>query len=96
MSDLVAKIPQRLLRPARFIFWDVDEVCFFAIPTVLGLLVRSPFIGIAFGYLMFSIWRRLKGNHGISGLLAWLYWWMPEQFGPFRHFPPSHISKYEG
>ncbi len=96
MSELVAKIPQRLLKPTRFLFWDIDELVAFGVPAFLGLFARVPFMGLLFGVILFSIWRRLKGNHGISGLLAWAYWWVPDQVSPFRHFPPSHISDYEG
>lgn len=96
MSELVVKIPQRLMKPTRFIFWDIDEVAMFGVPAFLGLFARVPITGIIFGFVLFAVWRRLKGNHGISGLLAWLYWWVPDYVSPFRHFPPSHISDFEG
>ena len=96
MSDLVAKIPQKLQEQSRFLMFPTDDVLAFAIPTVLGLAVIRPVLGIALGLGAYKIWTMVKGKRGIVGLMAWLYWWIPKSFSPFKSFPASHVETFEG
>ena len=92
----VVKIPQKLQAPKRFLIFAADDFAALCIPVGLGLVIGYTVTGIILGVFLFKLWTRLKGQRGLTGLVAWFYWWMPDFVNPFKSFPASHVDEWRG
>lgn len=92
--DKVVKVEQRLQDPPQFFFLPADEAVAGMFPIVLGLLGRQAFVGFAAGLAFYFIWKRVKGERGLHGLLALLYWITPKEITIYRSFPDSAVSAW--
>lgn len=88
----VIKVEQRLQDLPQFFFLPADEAVAGLFPVVMGLLVRQAFLGFAMGVALYFIWKRVKGERGLQGLLALLYWITPKEMTLYRSFPDSAVS----
>ncbi|WP_372574748.1 type IV conjugative transfer system protein TraL [Ruegeria jejuensis] len=90
----VIKVEQRLQDPPQFFIFPADEAVVAGIPFMLGLLSKQAFVGVGLGIVFFLLWKRVKGERGLSGLLALLYWIIPKEVTIFRSFPDSAVSQW--
>lgn len=88
----VVKVEQRLQDLPQFFFLPADEAIAGLFPVVMGLLGRQAFLGFVAGLVIYFIWKRVKGDHGLHGLLAVLYWITPKEITLYRAFPDSAVS----
>ncbi len=96
MSHDVVRIQQRLQDRGKFLFIATDDALFLIAPIVIGLIGRHPILGAAIGVLSWLAWSRLKGERGLEGLIAAVYWWFPSEAPVFKGFPPSHVQQWRG
>jgi len=94
-QNMLVKIEQRLQDPARFLILPLDEAVFLGLPFMMGLLSRQIIVGSVVAFVVWSVWRRLKGEGGIERLLAAAYWYLPSEIGIFKPFPDSATSVWE-
>ena len=91
----LVKIEQRLQDPPRFLMLPADEAAILGLPVMMGLLSKQIFIGVAFAFLLWVGWKRLKGSGGLDALLAATYWYLPSALRIFDPFPPSNVEVWE-
>ena len=98
MSDNsnTVRIEQKLEVPGRLFFFTTDDAAMFLGPCLVGMLGRSLIPGIVIGLILFSLWRRLKGEGGIERLKAAAYWFLPVELSPYRSFPRSEVVHWKG
>jgi conjugal transfer pilus assembly protein TraL len=94
-KPMIVTIEQRLQDPAQFLILPADEAAFLAFPTMMGILGRQVLLGVAAGLILWSLWRRLKGEGGLEGFAAALYWHLPTRLSGFSPFPDSSVSVWE-
>ena len=90
----VVKVEQRLQDPPQFFFLPADEAVAAIVPIVFGILGKQIFVGAALGIVSYFIWKRVKGERGLTGLLAVLYWIFPKEITPYKSFPDSAVSTW--
>ncbi|KIC21334.1 type IV conjugative transfer system protein TraL [Leisingera sp. ANG-Vp] len=90
----VVKVEQRLQDPPQFFIVPADEAVAGLLPVVMGLLGRQLFAGLAAGLLCYFVWKHVKGERGIQGILALLYWITPKEMTIYRSFPDSAVSSW--
>ena len=98
MSDNsnTVRIEQKLEVPGRLFFFTTDDAAMFLGPCLVGMLGRSLIPGIVIGLILFSLWRRLKGEGGVERLKAAAYWFLPVELSPYRSFPRSDVVHWRG
>ena len=98
MSDNsnTVRIEQKLEVPGRLFFFTTDDAAMFLGPCLVGMLGRSLIPGIVIGLILFSLWRRLKGEGGVERLKAAAYWFLPVELSPYRSFPRSDVVHWKG
>ncbi|QEP30437.1 type IV conjugative transfer system protein TraL [Pukyongiella litopenaei] len=90
----VIRVEQRLQDPPQFFFLPADEAIVAIIPCVLGLMSKKVFVGIGLTIVAYLVWKRIKGERGLTGLLALLYWIIPSEVSPYRALPDSAVSTW--
>lgn len=90
------RIEQRLHDQARFLVFTADEAFFLLFPIVAGLIGRQLILGVVFGAAAYYGWRKMKGESGLSKLIAAAYWMIPHQLSPFRGFPDAAVKFWRG
>ena len=90
------KIEQRLQDPPRFLILPADEAFVLGLPFMMGLISRQAIIGAVVSLVIWSVWRRLKGEGGIERILAYAYWFLPSAMGGFNPLADSSITHWEG
>ncbi|MBF9052275.1 type IV conjugative transfer system protein TraL [Roseobacter sp. HKCCD9010] len=90
------RIEQKLEVPGRLFFFTTDDAAMFLGPCLVGFLGRSLIPGIVIGLILFSLWRRLKGEGGVERLKAAAYWFLPVELSPYRSFPRSDVVHWRG
>lgn len=90
----VVKVEQRLQDPPQFFFLPADEAVGGLFPVLVGLLTRQAFVGFAAGLVLYFVWKRVKGERGLQGLLAILYWIAPREVTLYRSFPDSAVNAW--
>ena len=93
---MIVKIEQRLQDPPRFLMVPADEAAMFAVPLVMGMLGKAIITGLVVGAVLWSVWRRLKGEGGLPGIFGALYWYLPSRIGLFPGLPDSSVPVWEG
>lgn len=88
-------IEQRLQDPPRFMVLPADEAVAIGLPVMLGLMSRQIIVGVVIGAVIWMVWKRLKGDTGLPGLLAAIYWYLPTQVSAFRELPDSAVTVWE-
>lgn len=88
-------IEQRLQDAPRFMMLPADEAIAIGLPVMLGLMSRQVFVGVIIAGVIWMVWKRLKGDTGLPGLLAAVYWYLPAQVSAFNELPDSSISVWE-
>lgn len=90
----VIKVEQRLQDPPQFFFVPADEAVAGLVPCVMGILGKQLFVGAIIGVITYFIWKRVKGERGLTGLFALLYWIIPKEITPYRSFPDSAVGSW--
>ena len=93
-SDVL--IEQKLEEPGRMAFFTTDDAAMFLGPCLIGFLGRQLIPGIVVGLILFSLWRRLKGEGGVERLKAAAYWFLPVELSPYRSFARSDVVHWRG
>ena len=96
MSGDTISIEQRLQDQARFLLFSIDDAVILGVPMILGMLSRRPIEGIFVGFVLWQIWKRLKGDGGLTRLSALAYWYLPKPLSICRGFPDSGITEWRG
>ncbi|WP_171182246.1 type IV conjugative transfer system protein TraL [Ruegeria sp. HKCCD8929] len=92
--DKVIKVEQRLQDPPQFFILPADEAIAGGLPFVLGLVSKHAVLGVVMAVVLFSVWKRVKGERGLSGLLALLYWILPREISIYRALPDSAVRTW--
>ena len=92
----IVKIEQRLEEPGRFLIFTADDALMFAFPFLIGWVSRHLIPGLIAGIVFYAIWKRLKGEGGLTRLKGAVYWFLPSEVSPYRSFPPSHVEHWRG
>ena len=95
MSDII-RIEQRLQDHARFFLLPVDEAIVLGFPFFFGLLAKKLMIGAVLAFVLWQIWKRIKGEGGLEGISAALYWYLPKELGLTRSLPDAGIIFWRG
>lgn len=90
------RIEQRLQDPPRFLILPADDAFVLGLPMMMGLISRQIIIGVVVSLVMWTIWRRIKGEGGLERVLAGLYWFLPSSIGGFNPLADSSVSHWEG
>jgi len=90
----VIKIEQRLQDPPMFFIVPSDEAIAGAFPMLMGLFTQHAIPGIIAGVVFYFIWKRVKGERGLQGLLALIYWITPKELSVYRSFPDSAVCAW--
>ncbi|WP_412074367.1 type IV conjugative transfer system protein TraL [Tritonibacter mobilis] len=90
----VVKVEQRLQDPPQFFFFPADEAIAGVFPFAMGFITNHVFGGIIAGIILYFIWKRVKGERGLHGLLALIYWIVPMELSMFRSFPDSAVCTW--
>ena len=88
-------IEQRLQDAPRFMMLPADEALALGIPMMLGLMSRQMIFGAVIAVVIWMIWKRLKGDTGLPGLMAAIYWYLPTQVAAFKELPDSAVTVWE-
>jgi type IV conjugative transfer system protein TraL len=88
------KIEQRLQDPKRVLMFSADEAAIAGFPLAMGLMGRQVILGAVIAFVLWSAWKRLKGDGGVNELLAAAYWYLPKFIGGFSGFPDSSVSEW--
>lgn len=79
-------------KPARFLFWSVDQVIVCLCPFFIGMVTDHIVLGIVFSIIAsigFKIFRKKFGNSKIRSIL---YWNLPTSKKLVKKgLPPSHV-----
>lgn len=89
-------IEQKLETPARFLFFAADDACVFLAPVFVGFLGKALIEGFVCAFILFFLWRRIKGEGGLERFKAASYWYVPHVLTPFKSFPPSSVVYWRG
>ena len=92
---MIVKIERRLQDFPRFVMLPADEAFLLGLPILMGLLGRMAIPGIVAGVVLWALWKRLKGDEGLQGLLAAVYWFAPAELGLFKGLPDASVSQWE-
>ncbi|WP_299969415.1 type IV conjugative transfer system protein TraL [uncultured Roseobacter sp.] len=95
-NDQVVRIEQRLEDQTRFLIFTVDDAFAFGLPFMMGWMTQKVFLGAFIGFVVYLVWKHVKGDGGMARLVAALYWFCPPAITPYRSFPPSHIQHWRG
>lgn len=93
MSDVV-RVEQRLQDMPQFFIFPADDAMAGLSPVLIGLVSRNLIAGIAVGLIFYFVWKRVKGERGVPGLLALLYWILPRETKLFRSLPDSAVTSW--
>lgn len=93
---MIVKIEQRLQDAPRFLILPADEAMIIGLPVMMGLISRRVVFGVIVALVLWSLWRRLKGEGGVASVLAALYWFLPTHLSGFAPLPDSSITHWEG
>ena len=93
---MLVKIEQRLQDPPRFLMIPADEAAVFGVPLLMGMLGKVLITGAIVGMVLWTIWRRLKGDGGMIMMIGALYWYLPNAVKVFPGLPDSSVSVWEG
>lgn len=91
MEDVV-KIEQHLQDMPQFFIFPADEAIALGLPVFFGLTTRHAIAGFVAGFLFYLLWKRVKGERGVPGVLAMIYWWFPKALSRFSALPDSSVS----
>lgn len=90
----VVTIEQRLQDPPQFFFFPADEALVAAFPVLMGFMTRHVVTGVIAAIVLYVIWKRVKGERGLHGLLALVYWVLPKEVSVYRAFPDSAVCTW--
>ena len=90
MNDVVT-IEQRLQDPPRFLMFSADEAAMLGVPILLGVAGKKVILGAIVGFVLFRVWKMLRGDGGLHGLMAALYWYAPREARILRALPDSSV-----
>jgi conjugal transfer pilus assembly protein TraL len=90
MADIVA-IEQRLQDPPRFLMFSADEAAALGVPILLGVAGKKVVLGIVTGLVLYRLWKALRGDGGLQGLMATIYWFAPRELRLIRALPDSGV-----
>ncbi|MEM9128304.1 MAG: type IV conjugative transfer system protein TraL [Pseudomonadota bacterium] len=90
----VVKIEQRLQDPPQFFILPADEAIVAGLPFMFGMISKHAVVGVAMSIVFFLVWKRVKGERGLTGLLALIYWIIPKEATLFRALPDSAVSQW--
>ncbi|MDV4146436.1 type IV conjugative transfer system protein TraL [Shimia sp. FJ5] len=93
MTDVV-KVEQRLQDAPQFFVLPADEAVAAIAPFLIGILAKKLFLGVGLAVISYFIWKRVKGERGLPGLVAAIYWILPREVTPYRSFPDSAVSTW--
>ena len=85
----ITRIEQRLQDPTQFLMVTADEAASFGLPFLLGMLSKQAIAGVVVGFLVWFLWKRVKGDQGMMGFLASVYWFLPKETRAFGNLPDS-------
>ena len=89
-------IEQKLEEPGKFLIFTFDDVIAFAVPVVVGWLSKQLIVGFVVGLILYSLWKRIKGEGGLIRVKAAVYWFLPCEVSPYRSFPDSAVTIWRG
>ena len=79
-------------KPARFLFWSVDQVIICICPFVVGMITEHVGLGIAFSIIASVGFKVFKKKFGKSKIRSILYWNLPASKKLVKKgLPPSHV-----
>ncbi len=93
---MLVKIEQRLQDPPRFLMVPADEAFVFGFPVMMAMLGKVILTGFVVGLVLWTIWRRMKGDGGLVMMIGALYWYLPSATNMFAGLPESSVSVWEG
>lgn len=93
---MLVQIEQRLQDQPRFLMVPADEAFVFGIPVLMGMLGKVLITGFIVAFVLWMIWRRLKGDGGLILMLGAFYWYLPSTVNVFAGLPDSSVSVWEG
>ena len=88
----VVKIEQHLQETPQFFIFPADEAIALGIPIFLGLATRNAVPGFIAGVCLYLLWKRVKGERGVPGVLSMIYWWLPKSFSRLNALPDSSVG----
>ncbi|MEP2780808.1 MAG: type IV conjugative transfer system protein TraL [Pseudoruegeria sp.] len=89
-------IEQKLEEPGRILIFTFDEIAAFIMPVSIGWLSRHLVPGFVVGLVAYSLWKYIKGEGGMTTILAAVYWFLPKELTPYRSFPDSAVTFWRG
>ena len=95
MSDVI-RIEQRLQEHPRFFLLPADEAIVIIFPFVFGLLAKKLVIGAIVAFVLWQVWKRIKGEGGLEGITAALYWYLPSELKLTRALPDASVIFWRG
>jgi len=95
MSDVI-RIEQRLQDQPRFFLLSADEAIVLGFPFLFGLLAKKLVIGGVLAFILWQAWKRIKGEGGLEGISAALYWYLPSELRLTKSLPDAGIIFWRG
>lgn len=83
-------------KPARFLFFTLDEFSALGGPVFAGMVLGWTGSGCLLGLLSYIGLRALKRSVGGGALRHALYWYLPTSKRHHKVWIPSHIREYIG
>ena len=81
-------------KPARFLFFTIDEFLSLSIPIFVGLGVGYAFTGTCASLFCFWGVKTLKKLSGGGALRDIIYWYLPTSQKGMKIFVPSYIREW--
>ena len=90
--SVIIRIEQRLQEHPRFFLLSADEAIVIIFPFVFGLLAKKLFIGAVVAFVLWQVWKRIKGEGGLEGISAALYWFLPSELRLSKSLPDAGVT----
>jgi type IV conjugative transfer system protein TraL len=81
-------------KPARFLFFTLDEFVCLGVPTFTGMVMQWLTTGFLAGLCFYFGLRALKKQFPYGSLRKILYWYLPNGHKAFRIKIPSDIREW--
>ena len=81
-------------KPARFLFFTMDECFCLAAPTFGGMVLQWVTTGFLSGLILYSLIRALKKQFPYTNLRKIFYWYLPNGDRAFKIAIPSYIQEW--
>ncbi|OUS06291.1 type IV conjugative transfer system protein TraL [Rhodobacterales bacterium 52_120_T64] len=96
MHEHYVKIEQRLQEQPRILFFSLDEAVVLFAPLVFGLVSRHAITGVVVGFVLWQIWKRIKGDGGTEWIVASAYWYLPKEISIYRKLADASVTVWRG